>query len=186
MNVDFSQREWTQAALAQIIGVTRQAVADMEQRGVIARSKQTLHEALLAYLEHLRTVAAGRGGSLVDARTRLTEEQTEAARMKNAHLRGELAHIHLLSETVSRAAKRICDKLDAIPAEIRRRGDDVPEAVLDLVTDTIAKARHDIASEEIDWSYLDSPGDESRDSEGGEGGAENVPAAAEANALGVG
>lgn len=155
MQIDLDSREWTQANLGQLIGVTRQAVADMEQRGVVNRNDHTLHEALLAYLSHLRSTAAGRAGSLVDERARLAAEQADKVAMQNALMRRELAPVPIITETIAKAAKGVCDKLDAIPAEIKRRGRDVPDALLDIVAESIADARKQIASLEIDWTHAD-------------------------------
>lgn len=155
MMLDLEEREWTQATFGQLIGVTRQATADMEQRGVINRKAQTLHEALLAYLSHLRSAAAGRAGSLVDERARLAAEQADRVAMQNAQMRRELAPMPVITETIAKAAKGICDKLDAIPADIKRRAGDVPERVVDIVTESIADARRQVATLEIDWAHAD-------------------------------
>lgn len=159
MQIDLSTREWTQAVLAQIVGVSRQAVADMEQRGVVSRSTQTLHEALHGYLSHLRSTAAGRAGSLVDERARLASEQADKVAMQNALMRRELAPMTVITETIARAAKGICDRLEAVPAEIQRRGGDVPERVIEIVGEAIADARRQVAALEVEWDHAEPESD---------------------------
>ena len=86
---------------ALVIGVSGVTVAALAKDGVIersARGKFMKDASVRAYCEHLRMVAAGRGGreaieSLSDERARLAKEQADGHALKNAQMRGELVPV---------------------------------------------------------------------------------------------
>lgn len=65
----------TQAEIADHLGITQPQVSEHQRRGLYPRGC-TLNQARTAYIEHLREVAAGRGG---DAQFRLTEQRARQA-----------------------------------------------------------------------------------------------------------
>ncbi len=73
----------TQQAFADLVGVSQQAISKQVEKGVL-RPGQTMRQWLLAYCEHLRDQAAGRGG---DDQANLTRARAEEAQMKTANLR---------------------------------------------------------------------------------------------------
>lgn len=91
----------TQAEVAVHLDLSQQAVSALIQRGILpgAAGKRglDLEACRLAYIRHLREVAAGRasaesgeGLDLVQERARLAAEQADATAMKNAVTRAEL------------------------------------------------------------------------------------------------
>ena len=86
---------------ALVIGVSNVTVAALAKDGVIERSQRgkfMKDASVLAYCEHLRMVAAGRGGqaaieSLSDERARLAKEQADGHALKNAQMRNELVAV---------------------------------------------------------------------------------------------
>lgn len=135
----------TQAQFGDLVGMSQQAVSDLVRRGVLPDGACG-DEWLLAYCDHLREVAAGRGGDsakeLSAERARLAREQADKIAMQNAVTRGELAPAYLLEEVLARAGARAGRILETIPGMLRRRlpqltSDDIAE-----VTRVVAKARN--------------------------------------------
>lgn len=65
----------TQYEIGEHLGITQQQVSDLQRRNVLEKGC-TIDKARKDYLEHLRSVAAGRGG---DAQFRLTEQRARQA-----------------------------------------------------------------------------------------------------------
>ncbi len=138
-----------QADFGDLVGISQQAVSDLVRRDVLPDGACG-DEWLLAYCDHLREVAAGRGGEagkeLTAERARLAREQADRLAMQNAVTRGELAPAHLLEQVLAKAGARAGRILETIPGLLRRRlpqltADDVIE-----VTRVVAKARNVAAS----------------------------------------
>lgn len=133
--------------LADMLGVSKRSITEFATRGIVVRvgrNRFHLMESVRLYCDHLRTVAAGRGGensqeALAAARTRLANEQTAAAALKNAALRRELLQasdverewagvLRLVRSGVLAAPSRLRQKLphltiedvDGIDSELRR------------------------------------------------------------------
>lgn len=146
----------TQVQFGDMVGISQQAVSDLLRRRVLADGASA-DEWLLAYCDHLRGIAAGRGGEasleLSAERARLTKEQADKIEMQNAVMRGELAPSRLIEEVIARAGSRMGRLLDTIPGLLRRRlpqltADDVAAVAL-----VVTKARNVAASmslEDID------------------------------------
>lgn len=152
----------TQAQFGDLVGISQQAVSDLVRRGVLADGA-TGDEWLLAYCDHLREVAAGRGGDaakeLSAERARLAREQADKIAMQNAVTRGELAPAYLLEEVLSRAGARAARILETIPGMLRRRlpqltSDDIAE-----VARVVAKARNIAAAMRLADAAADDDGD---------------------------
>jgi hypothetical protein len=84
----------TQQEFAAHVGITRQAVGQMAQKGILPQGG-TLDEWRLAYCANLREVAAGRqsetgGFDLTDERARLAKLQADKVEIELAELRGEV------------------------------------------------------------------------------------------------
>lgn len=90
--------ELSAEALGELIGVSARTVRDLATRGIVVKRGQGAYDAaesVKAYCDHLREVAAGRGGEegvldLTKERARLAKEQADGVALKNEQLRGEL------------------------------------------------------------------------------------------------
>lgn len=151
----------TQSQFGELVGISQQAVSGLVLREILVEG-EPLATWLLAYCEHLRTMAAGRGSdnSLVLAaeRARLAREQADKVAMQNAVTRGELAPAHLLEEVLAKAGARAARILDTIPGEVRRRVPQLTSDDINAVASTVAKARNIAAS--VSLSDLDAGEDD--------------------------
>lgn len=139
----------TQSAFGELVGISQQAVSDLVRRRILADGS-TGDEWLLAYCDHLREVAAGRGGNdamaLAAERARLAAAQADKVEMQNAVTRGELAPARLIEEVIARAGARMSRLLDTIPGLLRRRLPQLTSDDVAAVTAVVAKARNVAAS----------------------------------------
>ena len=143
----------TQACIAEIIGISQQAVSEIERRGVCDRG-MTLLQWWRTYTNHLREQAAGRLASgdldLATERAALARAQRERIEMQNAVTRRELAPAFLLEEILSSAGAKMGAIFDAIPGAIRRRNQALTAADLETIATEIAKARNIAAAMTLD------------------------------------
>lgn len=149
----------TQARFGDLVGITQPAVSELVRRKILPDGASA-DEWLLAYCDHLREMAAGRGGEsgaeLVAERARLAREQADKIAMQNAVTRGELAPAYVLEEVLARVGARAARLLETIPGTLRRRlpqlsGDDIA-----VVTGIVAKARNLAASLKLSDVDVDS------------------------------
>lgn len=140
-------RPLTQAEFGALVGITQQAVSDLQARGVIATG-QPLATWLLAYCNHLREVAAGRDpdGQLASERTRLAREQADRMAMRNAVDRKEYAPVVLLEEVLANLARQVATQLDAVLPEVRRRFPYLTGEPIRFLEERLAGAREAAAS----------------------------------------
>lgn len=138
-------RPMKQAEFGDLVGISQPAVSDLVRRRVLLDGASG-DEWLLAYCDHLREVAAGRGGDnaleLAAERARLAKEQADKIAMANAVTRGELAPAHLLEEVLAKAGARAGRILETIPGMLRRR---LPQLTADDIAEVariVAKARN--------------------------------------------
>jgi phage terminase Nu1 subunit (DNA packaging protein) len=155
MNIDLDNT-MSQQAIADLIGATRQAVSEIEARG-IARRADPLGEWLRAYCIHMREMAAGRATTgnldLATERARLAAEQADRIAMQNAVSRRELAPVPLIAEILSRVGRQVATILEAIPIQLKRRSS-IGVADLEFITAEIVRARNLAAAIELDLSDL--------------------------------
>lgn len=115
------------AELAGFLGVSRRSISEFAERGIIertARNRFSLQRSVKLYCEHLRNVAAGRGGDgtqeLTSERARLAREQADGTALKNAVVRREL----VLTSDVEREWSTVCRKarnaLLAVTSRVRQ------------------------------------------------------------------
>lgn len=151
----------TQTQFGDLVGISQQAVSLLVSRAVLPDGA-SLGEWLLAYTDHLREIAAGRGGdnSLVLAaeRARLAREQADRIAMQNAERRKELAPAYLIEHVLAKAGSRAGRILDTIPGEIRRRCPQLTSDDIGAVTRIVAKARNIAAA--MSLADIDKPEDE--------------------------
>lgn len=155
MEVDLSV-PMTQAEFGDLVGISRQAVGDFVRREILVDGASA-DEWLLAYCDHLRVIAAGRGGDkaleLTAERARLASEQADRIAMQNALARKEQMPTYLLEEILARASSRAGRILDTIAGELRRRLPQLSSADLAHVNAIVAKARN--AAAKVSLADLD-------------------------------
>ena len=138
----------TQAEFAALVGVSEAKASQLVGEGVIERG-QTAHAWLLAYVERLREVAAGRasdeagGLDLVQERARLARSQREAQDIKNAVARGEFAPIGLLADVLGMASSAVVDRFEQLEGALRKACPDLPDEAKATVQQVIANARNE-------------------------------------------
>lgn len=111
----------TQAQIGALIGVTQQAVSDMQSRGVMAPGL-SLHAAVIAYCNHIRNVAAGRGsdGDLARERAELTRVQRERQEIKLALEQAEAAPVATIEQVLASIGRTIAGQLEPLAGEIHK------------------------------------------------------------------
>lgn len=138
----------SQQDFGDLVGITQQAVSALAARGIL-RDGDPLSAWLLAYCEHLRMIAAGRGGDggleLASERAALARAQRDKIEMQNAVTRRELAPSRLVRDLLAGAAARVARILDTIPGVLKRRMPGATAEDIAVVSDIIAKARNAIA-----------------------------------------
>lgn len=114
--------------LADCLGVDKRSVTEFATRGLIVRkgrNQYALLESLRTYCEHLRGIAAGRGGdanqALASERARLAKEQADNTAMKNSELRRELLSTQLVEREWSDILRTVRSRVLACPSRIRGR-----------------------------------------------------------------
>lgn len=114
----------TQAEVARWLRVSSRTVRELRERKVIPDPAATDLEAVVgAYIEHLREMAAGRGGDgrvgeLAAQRARLARAQSEAQELKNAVTRSELVPAGDQDAALIALATATSAGLQAIPAKV--------------------------------------------------------------------
>jgi len=138
-------RSMTQAEFGELVGISQPVVSGLVSRGVLSPGDAG-GAWLLAYCEHIRLMAAGRGGEgsgeLVRERARLAREQADKIAMQNAVARGELAPAHVLEQVLARTGARVGRLLETIPGELKRRHPSLTADDIGAVALTVAKARN--------------------------------------------
>lgn len=143
-----TQSAATQTDLAELVGVTQQAISAMVGAGKLEISG-TLGDALQAYCERLRDQAAGRLGSelggldLVQERAALAREQRIAQELKNQVLRGEYAPIGLLADVLGIASSAVVDRFDQLEGALRKSCPNISDEVLSTVLGVVTAARNE-------------------------------------------
>lgn len=134
----------TQEAFGALVGISQQAVSDLVARRVIITS-EPVGVWLMAYCAHLRQVAAGRDldGTLARERASLSRVQREGQEIKNAVAREEYAPVGLLGDVLAFASAAVVDRLDALPATLRKACPDLPVEARDAISKTLASARNE-------------------------------------------
>lgn len=149
-------RAVTQSEFAELIGVTQQAVSDLQRRGVF-KPDVTGAGNLLAYCHHLREEAAGRAGELATESAALKRSQRAEVDMRVALKRRELMPVAVVSQVLAQVGRQASVKLDAIKPGIRLRAPDIGVEVMDYIEGEIAKARNLVAAMSLADLVSDDP-----------------------------
>lgn len=161
----------TQAAFGELVGVSQQAISEMQAQGVV-RQGDSARVWLLAYCQRLRDAAAGRDpdGELATERARVARATAEKIEMANAVTRREFAPVGLLELVLGEMARQIATRLDALVPLIRRRMPDLPPSVLAQITAEVAACRELCAAANLaDAERLARDDDEAADDADAEG-----------------
>lgn len=132
----------TQAAFGELVGISQQAVSDLQARDVI-RQGDPGRVWLLAYCSHLRETAAGRDpdGQLVSERARVAKETADKIAMANAITRKEFAPVGLLEVVLGDLARQISARLDGVVPRLSRGMPDLPASAIAFVSKELAACR---------------------------------------------
>lgn len=137
----------SQAEFAELIGVSEAKVSQMRSEGVLA-ADATAGEWLQQYITRLREQAAGRMGAdgtvdLAKERALLAREQRTGQVIKNAVAMRTYAPIEALTDVLASTCQAIVDRLDQIPATLKRTAPDLPAASRDAIEREIVSARNE-------------------------------------------
>lgn len=139
----------TQQQIAELIGVTQQAVSEMMGRGVMA-SGISLRAALMAYTNHIRLMAAGRDGDLARERAELTRVQRERQQIKLALERDEAAPVALIEQVLATVGRVVSGKLEPLAGQIHKLCPQLTPEALVKVQAVIAEACDTAVSASMD------------------------------------
>ena len=114
--------------LASLLGISDRMVRELSKRGHVSRAKRGryhLAASVAAYCQHLRGIAAGRGGddqvaTLTTERARLAREQADAAALKNAILRGSLIALADVEQEWADVLRTIRTSMLAVPGKVQQ------------------------------------------------------------------
>lgn len=139
----------TQQQIAELIGVTQQAVSEMMSRGVMSPGL-SLRGALMAYTNHIRLMAAGRDGDLARERAELTRVQRERQEIKLALERDEAAPVAVIEQVLATVGRVVSGKLEPLAGQIHKLCPQLTPEVLVKVQAVIAEACDQAVSASID------------------------------------
>lgn len=145
--IDLQAEGWTHQDLADVVGVSRQAITALLSEGKLER-KPTLGAMVHAYCERLRDQAAGRMGEesggldLVQERAALAREQRIAQALKNDIARGEYAPIGLLTDVLAAASSAVVDRFDHLEGDLAKACPDLPDDAKTAILYVLASARN--------------------------------------------
>lgn len=116
----------TQAEIAAHLDLSDRSVRELLDKGVLPNARRgalNLDQCRVAYIRHLREMAAGRGtgpsaDDLTAERARLAREQADHYALKNATMRLELLPRADITRAVSAAFQIVRDRLTALPARL--------------------------------------------------------------------
>lgn len=159
-----------QSEFGEIIGISQQAVSDLQSRHVLS-SGSCAGQWLLEYCGHIREIAAGRATigdlDLASERARLAKEQADKIAMQNAERRGELAPVSAMEMVLAMVGAKVGKILDTIPGQVRRRVPGIGSEVIEAIATDIAKCRNMAASMTLASLTADDEADDESDDEEG-------------------
>lgn len=153
--------------LADLLGVARRSVSEFAERGIIhriGRNRFSLQQSIRLYCEHLRNVAAGRGGDgtqeLTAERARLAREQADATALKNAAARRELVEASAVEREWMSVCRKVRNAVLAVPSRARQTlphltGFDVEQIDRELREALTGLGDDDDSSAKVEASGLD-------------------------------
>ena len=149
-----------QSEVADHLDLSARSVRELETKLPLPPD-YTLSAFRVAYIRHLREVAAGRASTgdldLATERAGLAKEQKERVAMQNAVTRRELAPVILLEQVLARAGSKVAGILDGIPGMIKRRVASLTAADIAMISAEIARARNIAAAVRLEDLQEDTP-----------------------------
>lgn len=114
--------------LCELLSISPALLSDLKKRGIAVHRGQNAYDlraTVRAYVEHLRSVASGRGGeeqvtSLTAERARLAKEQADGMALKNALRRGELVEASEVERAWSDTLRQVRARILAVPSRLRQ------------------------------------------------------------------
>lgn len=121
-------RDVSARQLGEVLGLNERTVRELVDRGIVTRTSRGRYDlfgSVLAYVEHLRSVAAGRGGEaasydLTRERARLAKEQADERELRNATLRGELVEAEAVRREWSDVLRGVRSRILSVPSRVRQ------------------------------------------------------------------
>jgi phage terminase Nu1 subunit (DNA packaging protein) len=112
------------AELQRLLGINKSVLGEFAQKGIVVRGKKRgtygLEASVPAYCEHLRSMAAARGGEAgASARERLGQAQATLAEVKAKQLSGELVEASEVETFWRGKLKAFRNRVLAIPSRVR-------------------------------------------------------------------
>lgn len=142
------ERAPKQIETASHVDLSDRSVREWETKLQLQGKAYSLTEFRIAYIRALREEAAGRSAigdlDLATERAKLTQAQCKGQEIKNAVALGTYAQIELLSDILASAAQAVVDRLDQIPASLRRSCPELPSSARDAVMAEIASSRNEM------------------------------------------
>lgn len=116
----------TKTDLALVLGISKQALDNLEKRNVvrkIGRGTYAFPKAAQDVFAHYREIAAGRASEnedvdLVTERALLAREQRRAQEIKNAALTGDLIEVSVVERTWATVLSSIRSRMLALPTDL--------------------------------------------------------------------
>ena len=174
--IDLSAKA-SQADIAELVGVSRQAISAMVAAGKLPRDC-TQGEMVRAYCHRLREQAEGRlsadlgGLDLVQERAALTRSQRISQEMKNTVARAEFAPIGFLADVLAQVSSGVVDGFDQLEGAIGKACPTLPDEAKATVMTVIASARKEwiratakLAIDQLDVLDDDAPDFDANDAE---------------------
>lgn len=143
------ERAPTQAEIAAHLDISDRRLRELLAEFGLDHKQTPLAEIRIRYLRKLREEAAGRssgvagGLDLVQERAALAREQREAVAIKNAVARREYAPVELLTQVLSDACSAVVERLEALPARLRKEVPALPIEAHEAIGAVIASARNE-------------------------------------------
>lgn len=137
----------TQDDIGRHVDLSARSVREWERKLGLEAGAYSLDEFRVSYIRALREEAAGRGAAgdidLPTERALLARSQREGQEIKNEVARGTYAPIELLTDVLANASQAVVERIDQIPASLRRRCPDLPHESIDAVMAEIGSARNE-------------------------------------------
>lgn len=133
------ERPVTPAEFGALVGISRQAVAELQLRGTLTRGA-TLGRWIAQYAESLRAQAALRSGDLTDSRRQLDEARAAEVRLRNEERRRTLATVGQIDAAIATSAAALADELERLPAAVAQAWPGATEEQLAMVHAEVGRA----------------------------------------------
>lgn len=146
----------TAQQIAELLGVTVQAVRNQADQGFMVRADKRgrflLEPSIRKYCAHLRDMASGRGdpgsaASLAQERAKLAARQSELAELKAAQMRGELVPAVDVEARWRGALAGLRSRLLAVPSRVRTRRPHLSREEIEAVEQEIREALTELAGD---------------------------------------